>query len=69
MAEIRAVLDKEPTQQLFRAGDPVDRANEAFVPRRFFAVLDAANAALVVEDAGVWRLRVPLMRRWLRERA
>jgi len=23
---------------------------------------------LVVEDGGVWRLRVPLMERWLRER-
>jgi hypothetical protein len=32
-AEIRAVLDKEPTHQLFRAGDPVGRADEAFVPR------------------------------------
>ncbi|MCB1809902.1 MAG: hypothetical protein KDJ99_33455, partial [Candidatus Competibacteraceae bacterium] len=31
--EARAILAKEPTPQLFRAGDPVDRAQEAFVPR------------------------------------
>ena len=28
-----AVLAKEPTRQVFRAGDPVDRDREAFVPR------------------------------------
>ena len=31
--EARAVLDKEPTPQVFRAGDPVDRSQEAFVLR------------------------------------
>ena len=31
--EAKAVLSKEPTPQIFRAGDPVDRDNEAFVPR------------------------------------
>ena len=31
--KIRAVLAREPTAQVFRAGDPVDRVNEAFVPR------------------------------------
>ena len=29
----QAVLYKEPTPQVFRAGDPVDRNQEAFVPR------------------------------------
>jgi hypothetical protein len=29
----RAILLREPTPQLFRAGDPVDRRKEAFVPR------------------------------------
>ncbi len=29
----RAVLEKAPTLQVFRAGDPVDREGEAFVPR------------------------------------
>lgn len=33
LAATRVVLDKEPTRQVFRAGDPVDRDNEAFVPR------------------------------------
>jgi hypothetical protein len=33
LSEIRSVLGKEPTPQVFRAGDPVDRAQEAFVPR------------------------------------
>ncbi|MCP3960515.1 MAG: hypothetical protein GY719_21935 [bacterium] len=32
-ADARAVLEKEPTRQVFRAGDPVDRDNEAFIPR------------------------------------
>ncbi len=31
--QIRSVLDKEPTPQVFRAGDPVDRNQEAFIPR------------------------------------
>jgi len=31
--DARAVTTKEPTPQVFRAGDPVDRAKEAFVPR------------------------------------
>ena len=31
--EAKAVTIKEPTPQVFRAGDPVDRNNEAFVPR------------------------------------
>ena len=33
LAEARAVTTKEPTPQVFRAGDPVDRSQEAFVPR------------------------------------
>ena len=31
--EARAAMARSPTQQVFRAGDPVDRAQEAFVPR------------------------------------
>ena len=31
--EIWRVLEREPTPQVFRAGDPVDREREAFVPR------------------------------------
>ncbi len=31
--EAKVVMIKEPTPQVFRAGDPVDRNNEAFVPR------------------------------------
>lgn len=31
--QIRSVLNKEPTPQVFRAGDPVDRNQEAFIPR------------------------------------
>lgn len=31
--DAKAVAIKEPTPQVFRAGDPVDRNNEAFVPR------------------------------------
>ncbi len=31
--DAKAVTIKEPTPQVFRAGDPVDRNNEAFVPR------------------------------------
>jgi hypothetical protein len=31
--EIRPVLEREPIPQVFRAGDPVDREREAFVPR------------------------------------
>lgn len=31
--EAKSVTTKEPTPQVFRAGDPVDRNNEAFVPR------------------------------------
>lgn len=30
---VRQVLEREPTRQVFRAGDPVDRQKEAFVPR------------------------------------
>lgn len=33
LVDAQAVLAKEPTKQVFRAGDPVDRNNEAFVPR------------------------------------
>jgi hypothetical protein len=33
LREVKSVTGKEPTPQLFRAGDPVDRAHEAFVPR------------------------------------
>jgi hypothetical protein len=33
LSEARAVLEKEPTVQVFRAGDPVDRTQEAFVLR------------------------------------
>ena len=32
LLEIRPVLEREPTPQVFRAGDPVDREREAFVP-------------------------------------
>jgi hypothetical protein len=32
--EITRVLTKEPSPQVFRAGDPVDRAQEAFIPRQ-----------------------------------
>jgi hypothetical protein len=32
-ADAQRVLSKLPTQQVFRTGDPVDRAQEAFVPR------------------------------------
>ncbi len=31
--EAKAVSDRQPTQQVFRAGDPVDIGQEAFVPR------------------------------------
>jgi hypothetical protein len=34
LSEIQSVTREEPTPQVFRAGDPVDRAQEAFVPRR-----------------------------------
>lgn len=38
----RKVLDQEPTAQVFRAGDPVDREKEAFVPRiPIFEALEA----------------------------
>lgn len=33
VAAIRGVLARDPTKQVFRAGDPVDRRSEAFVPR------------------------------------
>ena len=33
LAEVQSITGKEPTPQLFRAGDPVDRTREAFVPR------------------------------------
>ena len=33
LQEAQAVAEKEPVQQVFRAGDPVDREKEAFVPR------------------------------------
>jgi hypothetical protein len=33
LEQARAVVSKQPTPQLFRAGDPVDRDKEAFVPR------------------------------------
>jgi hypothetical protein len=33
LSEIQRIVCKEPTPQVFRAGDPVDRAQEAFVPR------------------------------------
>jgi len=33
LREVRTVLAGEPTRQVFRAGDPVDRDGEAFVPR------------------------------------
>jgi hypothetical protein len=31
--EVRCIAGREPTAQVFRAGDPVDRDREAFVPR------------------------------------
>ena len=33
LEQVRKVTRKEPTPQVFRAGDPVDRSQEAFVPR------------------------------------
>ena len=33
LSDAEAVLEQEPTRQVFRAGDPVDREREAFVPR------------------------------------
>ena len=33
LEQIQRVTEKEPTPQVFRAGDPVDRTQEAFVPR------------------------------------
>ena len=33
LREAQAVVDREPTPQVFRAGDPVDREREAFVSR------------------------------------
>src|SRR5208282_1211787 len=33
LREAQAVVEKEPAPQVFRAGDPVDREKEAFVPR------------------------------------
>jgi hypothetical protein len=33
LQEAKAILVREPTPQVFRAGDPVDRDKEAFVPR------------------------------------
>ena len=33
LSEVQSIVGKEPTPQVFRAGDPVDRAQEAFVPR------------------------------------
>ncbi|MCP3957323.1 MAG: hypothetical protein GY719_05670 [bacterium] len=34
LAEVHRHLEREPTRQVFRAGDPVDRDREAFVPRQ-----------------------------------
>ena len=31
--QLRSILDREPRPQVFRAGDPVDREQEAFIPR------------------------------------
>jgi hypothetical protein len=31
--QLRGILDREPRPQVFRAGDPVDREQEAFIPR------------------------------------
>jgi AAA ATPase domain len=33
LSEIQSIVGKDPTPQVFRAGDPVDRAQEAYVPR------------------------------------
>ena len=33
LEEIKKITGREPTPQVFRAGDPVDRSQEAFVPR------------------------------------
>jgi hypothetical protein len=33
LREAQAIVEKEPIPQVFRAGDPVDREKEAFVPR------------------------------------
>ena len=32
-SSIKKILDREPRPQVFRAGNPVDRAQEAFIPR------------------------------------
>jgi hypothetical protein len=33
LQETQAIVDKQPVLQVFRAGDPVDREREAFIPR------------------------------------
>ncbi len=33
LEHVRKITEREPTPQVFRAGDPVDRSQEAFVPR------------------------------------
>ncbi|MEO5374501.1 MAG: ATP-binding protein [Alphaproteobacteria bacterium] len=52
--QIRAVLNKEPAPQIFRAGDPVDRTQEAFITRDAITatvereILTAGCPALIV---------------------
>lgn len=44
--DAQAALARMPTQQVFRAGDPVDRAQEAFIPRA--AVTDEVERQLML---------------------
>ncbi len=46
LENVRTVLAQKPTTQVFRAGDPVDRANEAFVPR--VAVIEELESQIML---------------------
>jgi hypothetical protein len=46
LAEVQSITGKEPTPQVFRAGDPVDRVQEAFVPR--MSVLDQLERQIML---------------------
>jgi AAA ATPase domain len=46
LAEVQSIAGKEPIPQLFRAGDPVDRSQEAFVAR--MGVLDQIERQIML---------------------
>jgi hypothetical protein len=49
----KAVIDRQPTQQVFRAGDPVDIGHEAFIPRTGVVGDIAAQLALATGCPGL----------------